>query len=83
MGKGDFSSLGKKKQDNASVNDFIEGATADGKGSINPRAKRDFKGIRLGFNEYEYNLLTEAAAEANLTLVAFIRTSWMARAQGK
>lgn len=77
--KGEFKDLGKNK----SADSFIDGATADGNSELDRKAKRDFKGIRLGFNEYEYNLLTEAALEANLSLVAFVRTSWMARAQGK
>lgn len=80
MTKGDFSGLGRK---NKEVDNFIEGAAVDGRGALDPKAKRDFKGIRLGMNEYEYNLLTEAASDANLSLVAFVRTSWMNRAQGK
>lgn len=79
MSKGEFSGLGRNKD----VDAFVESATADGKPKLNPRAKRDHKAIRLALNEYEYELLTEAAAEANLSLVAFVRTSWMNRAQGK
>lgn len=81
MSKGEFSGLGRNK--NKDVDAFVESATADGKPKLDARAKRDYKGIRLGFNQYEYELLTEAAAEANLSLVAFVRTSWMNRAQGK
>ena len=84
MAKGDFSGIAKKSKSPKLVNDFIEGAAVDGKGGeLNPKAKRDYKSIRLGLNEYEYKLLEEAASNANLSLVAFIRTSWMNRAKDK
>lgn len=76
--KGDFSSLAKKKK--KTVDEFIDDAAVDGKATevkLNPKAKRDFKSIRHPFNEYEYKLLEEAAADANLSLLAFIRSSWM------
>ena len=79
MSKGDFSGIAKKAKLN--VENFIEEASVDGKKTLSPRAKRDYKSIRLAFNEYEYKLLEEAAIEANLSLVAFIRTSWMTRAK--
>lgn len=79
MAKGDFSNIAKKPQKN--ITDFIESAAVDGNGELNKKAKRDYKSIRLGFNEYEYKLLEEAASDANLSLVAYIRTSWMNRAK--
>ena len=81
MSKGDFSGIAKKAKLN--IENFIEEASVDGEKTLNSRAKRDYKSIRLAFNEYEYRLLEEAAIEANLSLVAFIRTSWMARAKQK
>lgn len=81
MSKGDFLSLNKKARHN-DIKNFIDGASIDGeKNQLNPKEKRDFKSIRLGFNEYEYKLLEKASQDENLTLVAFIRTSWMKRAQ--
>lgn len=79
MSKGDFSGIAKKTKLN--VENFIEDASVDGKKTLNPREKRDYKSIRLAFNKYEYELLEKAAIEANLSLVAFIRTSWMTRAK--
>lgn len=83
MAKGDFSGIAKKSKSPKAVNDFIEAAAVDGSGELNPKSKRDYKSIRLGFNEYEYKLLEEAASNANLSLVAYIRTSWMNRAKEK
>jgi hypothetical protein len=78
MSKGDFSNLGRKQKTEA----FIEKASVDGNSTnLNPKAKRDFKAIRLALNEYEYDLLTKASLDANLSLVAYIRTSWMNRAK--
>lgn len=83
MSKGDFSGLTKKRKKIASI-DFIEGATIDDTkplSTLNHKAKRDFKSIRLAFNEYEYQLLEKAASEENLSLVSFIRTAWMGKAK--
>lgn len=78
MSKGDFSNIKKKKK----VDVFIDGASSNGnEKTLDPRAKRDFKSIRLGFNEYEYNLLETAALDANLSLVAFVRRAWMLEAK--
>jgi hypothetical protein len=89
MSKGDFSGLARRKQAVA-ANTFIEEATADGKPqdkvnaptTLSPRAKKDYKSLRLGFNQYEWELLEQAAIDENLSLSAFIRTSWMSRAKG-
>lgn len=87
MSKGDFSGLARRKKAVA-TEAFIEEATADGTAkpkpvsvTANPRAKKDYKSLRVAFNQYEYELLEKAAAEANLSLTAFIRTSWMGRAK--
>jgi len=83
MSKGDFSGLAKKRK-NVTATDFIEGATMDGSGNpaeMDHKAKRDFKSIRLAFNEYEYRLLERAAADANLPLIAYIRSAWMSKAK--
>jgi methyl coenzyme M reductase alpha subunit len=87
MSKGDFSGLARRKQAVA-ANAFIEEATADGQPqdkvtapTLSPRAKKDYKSLRLGFNQYEWELLEQAAIDANLSLSAFIRVSWMTRAK--
>lgn len=38
-----------------------------------PNAKRDFKAIRVPFNEYEYSILDEAAPKTGRTKLNFIR----------
>lgn len=38
-----------------------------------PTAKRDFKAIRVPFNEYEYKILDEAAPKTGRTKLNFIR----------
>jgi len=83
MSKGDFSGLAKKRK-NVAATDFIEGASMDGAGNLSDldhKAKRDFKSIRLAFNEYEYRLLERAASEANLSLMAYVRSAWMGKAK--
>ena len=80
--KGDLSNLGKKRQ-KPNLDDFIESAGVDGnlEKQPDPKAKRDFKGLRYSMNEHEYNLLSKAAENAGLSLTAYIRTSWMKRAK--
>ena len=83
MSKGDFSGLAKKRKSIVAT-DFIEGAATDGAGSLSGldhKARRDFKSIRLAFNEYEYRLLERAAADANLSLVTYVRSAWMTKAK--
>ena len=83
MSKGGFDDLQKKKGATSAA-DFIEGAAVDGSGDLHdldPKAARNYKSIRLGFNEYEYKLLERAAADANLSLVAYVRSTWMAKAK--
>ncbi|MBT6114002.1 MAG: hypothetical protein HOK37_12145 [Gammaproteobacteria bacterium] len=83
MSKGDFSGLAKKRTSIA-ASDFIEGATVDGAGTLaelDNKAKRDFKSIRLAFNEYEYRLLKRAADNANLSLISYVRSAWMGKAK--
>lgn len=85
MSKGDFSGLAKTRKNISRENtDFIEGATMDGSGTLSGldhKARRDFKSIRLAFNEYEYRLLERAAANANLSLITYVRSTWMAKAK--
>ena len=40
---------------------------------LDPTAKRDFKAIRVPFNEYEYSILDEAAPKTGRTKLNFIR----------
>jgi len=80
--KGDLSGLAKKRK-KPDLNDFIESAGVDGnqEKKLDPKAKRDFKGLRYSMNEYEYDLLSRAAENADLSLTAYLRTSWMKRAK--
>lgn len=41
--------------------------------TIDPRAKRDFKGIRVPFNEYEYNMLEKLASKTGRSKLNAIR----------
>lgn len=41
--------------------------------NLNPSAKRDFKGIRVPLNEYEYKKLTELAEKTGRTKLNAIR----------
>jgi len=83
MSKGDFSGLAKRKK-SVKTSDFIEAAAIDGAKPLtrlDNKARRDFKSIRLAFNEYEYRLLEKAASDANLSLVAYVRSAWMGKAK--
>jgi hypothetical protein len=40
---------------------------------INPNAKRDFKSIRVPFNEFEYEKLAKAAALSGRSKLNFLR----------
>jgi hypothetical protein len=46
-----------------------------------PNAKRDFKAIRVGLNEYEYQVLSEAAAGTGRSKLGYIR--WAIREYAK
>jgi hypothetical protein len=48
---------------------------------LDPRAKRDFKAIRVPFNEYEYKILDEAAPKTGRTKLNFIRWAILKLAQ--
>ena len=41
--------------------------------SLDPNAKRNYKNINVPFNEYEYNLLNDAAQKLGRTKLNFIR----------
>ena len=41
--------------------------------SLDPNAKRDFKGISVGFNEHEFKELTEGCAITGRSKLNFIR----------
>lgn len=43
------------------------------KPKLDPSAKRDFKAIRVAFNEYEYSILNEAAPKTGRSKLNFIR----------
>jgi hypothetical protein len=40
---------------------------------LDPDANRDFKGIRVGFNEYEYRILEEASRRTGRSKLNYIR----------
>jgi hypothetical protein len=83
MAKGDFGDIGKKRKPAVDVESFVESATADGKPDpSDPRAKRDYKNLRIGLNQYEYELLEKAAQREGMTLVGFIRSAFVKKAKG-
>ena len=41
--------------------------------SLDPNAKRNYKNINVPFNEYEYNMLNDAAQRSGRTKLNFIR----------
>ncbi|MBB5189275.1 hypothetical protein HNQ57_003578 [Zhongshania antarctica] len=83
MAKGDFGDIGKKRAAPQNVDAFVESATADGtSNSADPRAKRDYKNLRIGLNRHEYELLEKAAQRDGMTLVGFIRSAFVKKAKG-
>jgi hypothetical protein len=58
-----------------SENTFVDGAdkTPDKPISLNPNNKRNYKNINVPFNEFEYNMLNDAAQRAGRTKLNFIR----------
>jgi hypothetical protein len=64
---------------------FASGAdnntTTETKRRLDPTAKRDFKAIRVPFNEYEYSILDEAAPKTGRTKLNFIRWAILKMAQ--
>lgn len=48
-------------------------AIPEKKATIDPDANRDYKAIRVPFNEYEYNILEAAARKAGRTKLNYIR----------
>lgn len=58
----------------AQVEAFAAGADQqDTPPKPDPEANRDFKGIRVGFNEYEYRILEEASRRTGRSKLNFIR----------
>lgn len=55
------------------VETFAAGAEAPAPVKINPNAKRNFKSVRMNFNEYEYNKLVELASKTNRSHMGAIR----------
>lgn len=51
------------------------------KPKLDPSAKRDFKAIRVAFNEYEYSILDEAAPKTGRSKLNFIRWAVMQMAK--
>ena len=41
--------------------------------NLDPNARRDYKALRVPFNEHEYNILNEAAKKVGRSKVNFIR----------
>lgn len=60
-----------KNPKQAKLDAFIEGA--DSRQKPDPGAKRDYKSIRVGLNEYEYNILTKGARTHNRSMLNYIR----------
>lgn len=58
----------------AQVEAFAAGADQqDTPPQLDPEANRDFKGIRVGFNEYEYRILEEASRRTGRSKLNYIR----------
>lgn len=50
---------------------------------LDPNASRNFKAIRVPFNEFEYQLLAEASKKSGRSMLNFIRQSIVSAAQSK
>lgn len=57
----------------AQVEAFAVGADQQDIPPKDPEANRDFKGIRVGFNEYEYRILEEASRRTGRSKLNYIR----------
>ena len=58
----------------AQVEAFAAGADQqDTQPKLDPEANRDFNGIRVGFNEYEYRILEEASRRTGRSKLNYIR----------
>jgi len=57
------------------INQFINAAdqNSDMKKSLNPNAARDYKAIRVPFNEYEFTLLNEVSKQTGRSKLNTIR----------
>lgn len=74
---------GKKRKQKKDATSIVESTAADGKPDpTDPRAKRDYKNLRIGLNQYEYELLEKAAQREGMTLVGFIRSAFVKGAKG-
>lgn len=65
----------KRRQPTAAeIEEFAEAANKEGQGTtVMPNAKRDYKAIRVPFNEYEYNKLEELARKTGRTKLNALR----------
>jgi hypothetical protein len=68
----------KKQPTNAQIEAFASGADGGDrlqvdKGKLNPNAKREYKAIRVPFNEYEYSKLEELAAKTGRSKLNALR----------
>jgi hypothetical protein len=64
------------------IEDFAAGADG-GAATLDPAAKRDHKGISMPFNEYEFDLLTKAAAASGRSKLGFIRWAMLEMAKSE
>jgi hypothetical protein len=71
--------ISKSQPTQEQIEAFASGADGDvamtskTKRKLDPKAKHDFKAIRVPFNEYEYAILDEAAPKTGRTKLNFIR----------
>ena len=62
---------------------FAAGAeTAPGTPTLDPTAARNFKAVKVGFNEYEYQILEAASLKAGRSKLNFIRHAVLMMAEG-
>jgi hypothetical protein len=60
----------------------VDGEAVKPKLELKPNAKRDFKAIRVPFNQYEYEILDKAALRSGRTKLNFIRWAILKMAEG-
>lgn len=61
---------------------FASGAeTAPAKPTLDPTAPRNFKAVKVGFNEYEYQALEAASRKSGRSKLNFIRHAMLKMAE--
>lgn len=69
------------KVDEKAIERFGEGADNYKRSNLDPAAKHNFKSLSVGFNEYEYNLLTELSKKTNRSMLNILRVGMIEMAE--